>query len=136
KKKYPFYKYKPKKNKGKGKEGQNSCGSSDNNKNEDEKNVDQVPIEHRKQASMESAFTVFELAEEKKPIQPSQPRILTLQQQSAAQITSQHASQHACILETHNTPTIPTWDNGLNNGIVSGQFASVHAQPGQGQLLN
>ncbi|CAG8511586.1 7345_t:CDS:2 [Paraglomus occultum] len=136
KKKYPFYKYKPKKNKGKGKEGQNSSGSSDNNKNEDEKNVDQVPIEHRKQASMESAFTVFDLEEEKKPIQPPQPRILTLQQQSAAQITSQHASQHACIPETPNTPTVISWDNVLHDSLVSGQFASVHAQPEQGQLSN
>ncbi|GBC02244.1 hypothetical protein RclHR1_04510016 [Rhizophagus clarus] len=57
KKKYPFYKYKPKK--------------KDNDDNDDKKEISneeddsQVPIEHRKQAAMESAFTVFDLGPSK-----------------------------------------------------------------------
>ncbi|RGB30858.1 hypothetical protein C1646_744679 [Rhizophagus diaphanus] len=79
KKKYPFYKYKPKKKDGKNKsksqqvnnktsknKKSSSIKSSNDNKdnkkeisNEDDDS--QVPIEHRKQAAMESAFTVFDL---------------------------------------------------------------------------
>ncbi|RIA96524.1 hypothetical protein C1645_872067 [Glomus cerebriforme] len=76
KKKYPFYKYKPKKrdNKNKSKSQQINNNSSKNNKsnikssnnNNDKINSEdddsQVPIEHRKQAAMESAFTVFDLS--------------------------------------------------------------------------
>ncbi|CAG8494330.1 13471_t:CDS:2 [Acaulospora colombiana] len=62
KKKYPYYKYKPKKKDGKNKG--NSTSSPDSFKDlgpGNSKEDSQVPMEHRKQASMESAFTVFDL---------------------------------------------------------------------------
>jgi hypothetical protein len=76
KKRYPFYKYKPKKKEGKNKSKsqvnnktknkKSSIKSSNDNKDEkkeinNEEDDSQVPIEHRKQAAMESAFTVFDL---------------------------------------------------------------------------
>lgn len=79
KKKYPFYKYKPKKKDGKNKsksqqvnnktsknKRSSSIKSSNDNKDNkkdinNEEDDSQVPIEHRKQAAMESAFTVFDL---------------------------------------------------------------------------
>ncbi|CAG8454277.1 12812_t:CDS:2 [Acaulospora morrowiae] len=62
KKKYPYYKYKPKKkdSKNKGNSAPSSTDSAKVSGPEDPKEDSQVPIEHRKQASMESAFTVFE----------------------------------------------------------------------------
>ncbi|CAG8458318.1 12138_t:CDS:2 [Cetraspora pellucida] len=62
KKKYPYYKYRPKK-----RENKNKCSlslpSTDSAKASDfePKDASQVPIEHRKQASMESAFSVYDL---------------------------------------------------------------------------
>ncbi|CAG8596181.1 19824_t:CDS:2, partial [Racocetra persica] len=61
KKKYPYYKYKPKKRDSK------KCSlsppSTDSARTSDSESKDdsQVPIEHRKQASMESAFSVYDL---------------------------------------------------------------------------
>ncbi|CAG8472568.1 10403_t:CDS:2 [Scutellospora calospora] len=69
KKKYPYYKYRPKK-----KDSKNKCSisfsSTDSGKVSDSdelKDASQVPIEHRKQASMESAFSVFDLQSHNDP---------------------------------------------------------------------
>ncbi|CAG8445182.1 4959_t:CDS:2 [Diversispora eburnea] len=63
KKKYPYYKYRPKKkdSKSRGNLTPSSVDSVRILDFDDSKEDSQVPIEHRKQASMESAFTVFEL---------------------------------------------------------------------------
>ncbi|CAG8610301.1 11892_t:CDS:2, partial [Ambispora leptoticha] len=68
KRKYPFYKYKPQKkdakNKGKSKDSKSSSTSKDSKSSSKlSSKVDKsqiVPFEHRQQASMESAFTVFD----------------------------------------------------------------------------
>ncbi|CAG8727949.1 24217_t:CDS:2, partial [Dentiscutata erythropus] len=69
KRKYPYYKYRPKK-----RDSKNKCSLSLNSADstkatdfDDSKDSSQVPIEHRKQASMESAFSVYALQSHSDP---------------------------------------------------------------------
>ncbi|CAG8587226.1 9041_t:CDS:2, partial [Ambispora gerdemannii] len=69
KRKYPFYKYKPQKkdikNKGKLKDSKHSSSKDSKSSSKLSSKVDKsqvVPFEHRQQASMESAFTVFDMS--------------------------------------------------------------------------
>ncbi|CAG8693786.1 hypothetical protein C2G38_2112064 [Gigaspora rosea] len=69
KKKYPYYKYRPKKrdNKNKCSLSFPSADSMKSSDSDDSKDSSQVPIEHRKQASMESAFSVYALQSHNDP---------------------------------------------------------------------
>ncbi|CAG8452046.1 11058_t:CDS:2 [Dentiscutata heterogama] len=69
KKKYPYYKYRPKKRDSKNKCSLsfNSADSTKATDSDDSKDSSQVPIEHRKQASMESAFSVYDFQSHSDP---------------------------------------------------------------------
>ncbi|CAJ0841368.1 7121_t:CDS:2 [Entrophospora sp. SA101] len=98
KKKYPFYKYRPRKRENKNKLKTRGCGGAGNNnkcvnnnnailsptdsefgivnKDDDHHDGSEVPPEHRKQASMESAFTAIKKNTFSPPQTPKTPNFL------------------------------------------------------------